>query len=104
MDIIEHPLTGEKLRIAKADFTDKMTWENAYAACNALGSGWRLPTREELNEMYKNRHTIGGFKTWYYWSSCEYNNDRAWYHEFCDDNQGNSTKYQRYYVRSVRSV
>jgi len=61
MDIIEHPLTEEKIRIAKADFSDIMNWEQANVACKTLGSGWRLPTKEELNEMYKNRDAIGGF-------------------------------------------
>lgn len=69
MDTIEHPLTGEKIRIAKADFSDQMSWDHANAACNALGSGWRLPTKEELLIIAKNRIAIGGFDDSYYWSS-----------------------------------
>jgi len=63
MDTIENPITGEKIRVAKSDFTFRMNWEQANAACKSLGDGWRLPTYEELYEMWKNRDAIGGFNT-----------------------------------------
>ena len=50
---IEHPLTGEKFQVANKDFSDKMTWKDAIDACKNLGSGWRLPTKEELEAMYE---------------------------------------------------
>ena len=74
MDTIEHPLTGEKIRIAKADFSELMIYEHALTAINTLGSGWRLPTKEELEEMYKNKDAIGGFvynDVYGHWSSNE---------------------------------
>jgi hypothetical protein len=45
---IEHPLTGAKMQVANKDFSDQMTWNKAIDACEKLGSGWRLPTIEEL--------------------------------------------------------
>jgi hypothetical protein len=80
MDTIEHPLTGEKIRIAKADFSNQMEWEQANCACMSLGSGWRLPSIEELTEMYKNRDAIGGFIRPGYWSSTEVGDTGG---EFC---------------------
>ena len=104
MDTIEHPLTGEKIRIAKADFTDRMTWDQANAGCNALGNGWRLPTKEELNEIYKNQHAIGGFANDSYWSSSEFGDSRAWLQGFNNGNQVNYFKRSHLYVRAVREV
>ncbi|MEI6579544.1 MAG: DUF1566 domain-containing protein [Bacteroidales bacterium] len=72
MDTIEHPLTGEKIRIAKANFSVIMNWEQANAACAALGSGWRLPSIEELKEMYKNKDAIGGFGDFEGYANSEY--------------------------------
>ena len=40
-----------------------------------MGDGWRLPTKDELNILYKNQKSIGGFDKFNaYWSSDE-NND-----------------------------
>jgi hypothetical protein len=38
-----------------------MNFEDAKLACTKLGEGWRLPTRNELNYLYKNQKEIGGF-------------------------------------------
>jgi hypothetical protein len=50
-----------KLQIAEQEFSYKMTYENAVIECGKLGKGWRIPTKEELNIMYKNRLKTGGF-------------------------------------------
>ena len=34
------------LEVAQNDFPDSMTWDDAKKACAALGSGWRLPTKQ----------------------------------------------------------
>jgi len=39
--------------IAEHDFPNKMNWNEASAACAKLGPGWRLPTYEEMNVLYK---------------------------------------------------
>ena len=43
---------------------------------------WFLPSKDELDEMYKNRTMIGGFSTYWYWSSSEAINDGAWRQAF----------------------
>lgn len=70
---IEHPLTGEKLQIANRDFANKMTWDQATEACEKLGSGWRLPSVEELEEIYEQLYKKGegnflDAKDTWYWS------------------------------------
>jgi hypothetical protein len=93
---IEHPLTGAKLQVANQDFTYSMMWQEAKNACSNLGSGWRLPTIEELHAMhsqlYLNR--LGSFREDdRYWSdtSC-YLNEYAWAVRF----DSNGSRYQNY--------
>ena len=41
-----------------------LEWDDAVSYCNSLslfGSGWRLPSLEELRQMYYDRYFIGGF-------------------------------------------
>ena len=59
-----------------------MNWPDAKKACRALGNGWRLPTKGELNTLYKNRIKIGGFEDGAYWSSTEGELDYVWLHKF----------------------
>ena len=105
------------IEIAEHDFTDLMNWEDAKKACGGLGSGWRLPTKGELNLLYANRSEIGGFKEfalYSYWSS-EGISDRptkyywnAWAKHFSqgDEYSGQFLKMgtdNRIFVRAVRT-
>ena len=63
------PIKIGNLEIAQYDFPDEMNFEQAKKACNELGEGWSLPSRNSLNVLYKNARKIGGF-----WSSQD-----AWY-------------------------
>jgi len=81
----------------------EMNWVTAKKACEALGNGWRLPTKNELNILYQNRNKIGGFRDSYYWSSSAGSNDDAWYQSFYRGNTYNYSKDSTYRVRAVRS-
>ena len=72
--------TGNKIEIADEDLPDLLSWDDAKIACKNLGKGWRLPNKDELNEMFKLKDEIGKFceKTqefpffnfvYYYWAS-----------------------------------
>jgi len=80
--IIGNSVTLGNLEIAEHDFDKQMTWQDAKTTCAALGAGWRLPTKEELNELYKQKDAIGGFAAAYYWSSSEDGSTNAWYQSF----------------------
>ena len=43
---------------------------------------WFLPSKDELNELYKQEDVVGGFKTQYYWSSSEDDSLLAWLQAF----------------------
>jgi len=92
------------LFVAQYDFSDKMNWKEAKAACASLGKGWRLPTRVELNTLYQNRAKIGGFANGTYWSSNRYVFNAAWILLFFNGFYGISNKYSTFYVRAVRSI
>ena len=64
---------------------------------------WRLPSKSELNAMYKNRNLIKGFSTGGYWSSSEYGADIAWAQGFDTGFQGHPSKFNTFYVRPVRA-
>ncbi len=68
---------------------------------------WYLPSKDELNKLYLNRHAIGGFDTdeeSNYWSSSELRWNLAWYQYFDDDgDQYNSYKVNTRRVRAVRT-
>ncbi len=104
---ITSPITGERLRVAENDFEKILDWFQAKSACGELGNGWRLPTRSELELMYKDLHKKGNgnFKESHYWSSTEYGGYSAWFFSF-DDGSANvtSNKSRALYVRAVRAL
>tara|TARA_R110001592_G_scaffold360296_2_gene668437 strand:+ start:4768 stop:5094 length:327 start_codon:yes stop_codon:yes gene_type:complete len=86
-----------------SDNLGHMNWHEAIVACKKLGAGWRLPTKDELNMIYKNREEVGGFANSDYWSSTEDVGNIAWIQAFNDGFQYLSIKYSNYYVRAVRA-
>lgn len=103
-NVIGTPRIIGNLEIAQRDFQLAMSWEDAKNACHGLGKGWRLPTKEELNTMYKFKEKIGGFSNELYWSVTEKGTDLIWVQGFKFGNQFGSLKnIEPFYVRAVRS-
>ena len=73
-------------------------------------SDWFLPSKDELNEMWKNigqgnalgLGNIGGFAD-YYWSSTDNGTSSAWYQNFTNGGQGSLSKSGNLSVRAVRA-
>ena len=68
-------------------------------------TGWFLPSKYELDLMYKNLHKngLGSFAYDSYWSSSELNGNNAWRQNFFNGNQINSYRYFENRVRPVRA-
>jgi hypothetical protein len=74
-----------------------------HSTAGRLYTDWRLPTRNELNLLYLQRTTVGGFASAYYWSSSENDFFHAWYQDFVNGPQTNDAKIYPNYVRAVRA-
>ena len=110
---IKQPITGAIVQVADNDFPTEMNWSNAMSACQNLGHGWRLPSIDELNAMYKQLHMKGkgSFKTGefdWYWSSSEGDANVAWSFYFENGEASSSGYYgdkdNTKQVRAVRTL
>jgi hypothetical protein len=86
-----------------SDFQD---WDGVVKWCADLKEGgyddWRLPTRTELNYLYRDRKAIGSFVNGYYWSSTEGAKTGAWVQGFTNGGQTLVDKYNFAFARAVR--
>jgi hypothetical protein len=81
-------------------------WYEARMYCFSLNIdgkvGWRLPTKDELNEIYESEND---FVYAYYWSSTECSGGAAWVQSMSYGYQSHDGKnYGGYYVRAIRSI
>jgi hypothetical protein len=95
--------------------TGKTNTELITAACGAGaantvsdydGGGktdWFLPSRDELNELYKQRDSVGGFETDKYWSSSQYVAYAAW-GQYLIGRDGYQSGSATHYANGVRPV
>jgi len=51
------------------DTIQGITWHKAKALAKKMGDGWRLPTKNELNEIWKQQRIIKNVRAHDYWSS-----------------------------------
>ena len=86
----------------------RLNWFDAKLYCFSLNidgkTGWRLPTKDELNQIYESEND---YEEWYYWSSTEYDADNAWYQGFdsgAQFNYANSKILGNAYIRAVRDL
>lgn len=68
-------------------------WNDATLYCFSLNIdgkiGWRLPTKEELNQIYQSEND---FEKYFYWSSTENYGDGAWLQGFAGGTQVSHSK------------
>ncbi len=70
--------------------------------CGGL-TDWFLPSKDELNELYLQKNTVGGFADVQYSSSSEDNSDFAWFQFFNDGLQVFDDKISGFSVRAIRA-
>lgn len=107
----EEIITGIKignLEVYKNDI-GSFNYLEAKLACAKIGAGWRLPTKEELNQLYSNKDTIGQFTEGFYWSSTNADDvgvyGSAWGQRFSDGFQNGCSTTSKFknFVRPVKS-
>ena len=81
-----------------------MNWEDAKKACEALGNGWRLSTKDESKTLYLNKDKISGFVSNNYWSSTESGSNDAWVQYLGNGFQYYTNKINQFNVRAVRTI
>lgn len=65
---------------------------------------WYLPSKDQLNTLYKRKNIVGDFADEYYWSSTEYDNELAWSQVFGGVIGGNQYNYSKGLIGHVRAV
>lgn len=78
----------------------------ALVCSNYAGGGftdWFLPSKNELNQLYKKRASVGGFEATNYWSSTEFDTNNAWDQEFGGGFQFTDDKSFTIHVRAIRA-
>lgn len=96
------------LEAAPASAEFKATWNDALGKCRAMNinglTGWRLPSKDELNLMYTNLRAkgLGNFQNAWYWSSSESITNHAWSQNFSDGRE-DYLKVNADCVRAVRA-
>lgn len=105
-----------QFEIAPKELEIRGTMDEVNIYCFSLGNGWRVPTKEELDEIYHARNYLMeyscDFEHQYYWSSTEYAADgRVWCKHFGDiikyddlvvSNDAGSYPHHYCYFRPVR--
>ena len=98
-----------------SDATDSYTYPGVETSANypafAWAEGvdykgytdWRLPTKDELKQLYDYGRTYITYTSSYYWSATEYSATNAWYVYFTNGDVYYNNKTYAYYVRAVRS-
>src|SRR5438270_454680 len=91
------PETGRTMYTTAADAPGTFTFDEAKDYCAGFDANghhdWRVPTKNELNELFNNRAAIGGFNesgsdpAGWYWSSTVNYSFTAWAQRFSDGAQ-----------------
>ena len=89
-------LPGINFYISVEDEFGFLTWHDAQRICSMKGTGWRLPTLDELKMMYLMQRQIknlnGLNNNFKYWSSEEKNKRNAYYFDMRDGDDDDDDK------------
>jgi len=101
---IGNPTRIEDLEVAQFDYPEKLNFKDAITICTQVGNGWRLPSKKELNLIYKNKDNLGCeiFKAYY--SSVLDKDGWAWYKWFGSGNWTNCLPTHLMDIRLVRTI
>ena len=91
------------IEISAKEYERILNWNDGMLYCQLLNiagkNDWRLPTKEELNDIYNSEND---FVFDFYWASTEYNGNFAWLQDMSSGGQDFTFKTGSLYVRAVR--
>jgi hypothetical protein len=95
-----------KFEVAPKETEIQANWNDARLYCLFLEvsgeTGWRLPTKEELNQIY---FSINDFEQWIYWSATGWDSNHTWVQYFSGVHQYDvPNDYDGCYVRAIRDI
>ncbi|MGI9547690.1 MAG: TIR domain-containing protein [Flavobacteriaceae bacterium] len=110
--IFEIDQTNNTGKIAHLDDAGPMSWTDAANIHEQLGEGWRLPTFDELNLMYRTigqgANNSGEFSNDLYWSATDYDEYQARLIRFWDGNTSyhynKNVEQRKFKVRAIRDL
>jgi len=97
-------LSDCKLEVQKEDIAGSFSWYDANDKIKAIGQGWRLPNKSELECLYKNKDKIGGFKRDWYWSSERVGDWNVWVKSFSNGKQFGYSGSNSAKIRLVKTI
>jgi hypothetical protein len=100
--IIGVPIELEGFEVAQFDFKIKLNWVDARNACNRLGDGWNLPSKEQLKIIYDNRLKLTNFSLGCYFSATKNEDNMPWTHDFLWGSQIPKDQKNKFYIRAIR--
>lgn len=103
---IQMQIGNQKYEVMPKDLDGTYSWTEAKDACDKLiifgNDDWFLPSKEELEGIYKHRKEIGGFSGDWYWSATEDDSEFVWLQSFSDGYQGTTNQSFGRKVRCLR--
>jgi len=85
------------------NFAAKVCADYSVTVAGVTYGDWYLPSKNELNLLYEQKNVIGGFDTFYYWSSTEDGNNNAWVLYFGSGMPFSISKHAKAMVRAIRA-
>lgn len=93
------------IEVSPKEYERVLNWNDGKLYCSLLviddKNDWRLPTIEELKEIYNSENDLDGLG---YWSSTETNGGYGALYQSMSGVQYPTPKNVRYYVRAVRNI
>lgn len=92
--------------IMECDLPEVYTWDQAVTLCRLIGTNWRLPTIDEIQEIYSRKEELNfanwGF--WAYWTCNEINIESATCFSGPNGAVFKGKKEAKFYIRLVKSI
>ncbi len=100
----QHGLIAETIDQGASNWEDAhlLAQNGPHSEAGKAFTDWRLPTKDELVNLYHQKDIVGDFVNFWYWSSTEYGSNLAWEQHFDDGAQTTTTKIAINKVRAVR--